>query len=217
MDMGSQKTNILRAPRQVLVRRVEAAFREAVCNLNHTYIDNYVILKSMKNFPAKSSAPGRGRPLKSDRRRARATFTIHPSSLEWISARARAEKLSSSEYLNRLIERARIAPTGDTPDSFVRLTASVRKEQIEAFCVRNGVRYLAVFGSYATGKAGPESDVDILIDWEKERVPGLMGMMRMQEELEEIFSHKVDLRTPQELSGYFRDEVLRQARVIYEP
>src|SRR5438105_3310567 len=82
------------------------------------------------------------------------------------------------------------------------------------YCRRNGIRRLALFGSVLRADFGPDSDVDVLVEFEPGHVPGL-AFFGMQERLSELFGRKVDLHTSQSLSRHFRDAVLSQAEVIY--
>ena len=93
---------------------------------------------------------------------------------------------------------------------------AISSEEIEAFCVRHHIRKLSLFGSILTPRFRPESDVDVLVEFEPERVPGLFTIVGMEMELSEMVGRKVDLRTPGELSRYFRDEVVASAAVQYE-
>jgi predicted nucleotidyltransferase len=95
-------------------------------------------------------------------------------------------------------------------------------DQIAAFCRRHGVARLSLFGSIlreATPEGGygfrPTSDVDMLVEFQPGQTPGLMALSAMQIELTEMIGRAVDLRTPPELSRYFRDEVQRGARVLH--
>ena len=93
---------------------------------------------------------------------------------------------------------------------------SVSKEQLISFCHKHGIKWLAVFGSALRDDFGPESDVDVLVDFEPERIPGLITLAGIQLELRDLFpGHNVDLRTPDDLSPYFRQEVLETAEVQY--
>jgi predicted nucleotidyltransferase len=92
----------------------------------------------------------------------------------------------------------------------------IASDTIESFCVRNGVRKLALFGSILRDDFRPDSDIDVLIEFEEGRVPGLFGFMRMERELSDLFGRKADLRTPEDLSRYFRDQVIAGAHVQYE-
>jgi hypothetical protein len=75
---------------------------------------------------------------------------------------------------------------------------------------------LSLFGSALRGDFSEESDIDVLVEFEPGHAPGLLGMARLERELSRILGgRKVDLRTPEDLSRYFRDEVLREAEVQY--
>lgn len=87
---------------------------------------------------------------------------------------------------------------------------------LAALCRRHGIRRLAVFGSVLKGAARPDSDIDLLVEFEPGRTPGLIGISAIELELGQALGRKVDLRTPEDLSPHFRDEVLRQADVAYE-
>ena len=87
-------------------------------------------------------------------------------------------------------------------------------ERVAEFCRKNHIRRLALFGSVLRGDFGPESDVDVLVEFEPGHVPGL-AFFRMQAELARILGRKVDLNTPQFLSRYFRDKVLHEADELY--
>ena len=90
------------------------------------------------------------------------------------------------------------------------------KEQIADFCRRRHIRRLAVFGSALRSDFNETSDIDILVEFEPDHIPGLFGMARMERELSELFGgRKVDLRTPEDLSRYFRQDVLNEAEVQY--
>jgi len=86
------------------------------------------------------------------------------------------------------------------------------------FCRRNGIHRLAVFGSALRDDFGPDSDVDLLVEFEPGRTPGMMGIGRMQRELEALLGGRrsVDLRTYGDLSRYFRDEVRATARPVFD-
>lgn len=93
---------------------------------------------------------------------------------------------------------------------------SLPKEVIAAFCRDRGIRRLSVFGSALHDDFRPDSDIDLLVEFEPGRTPGLFGIARMERELCELLGgRKVDLRTPQDLSRYFRQQVLEEAEVQY--
>src|SRR6266852_1106567 len=80
---------------------------------------------------------------------------------------------------------------------------------------RNRIRKLALFGSVLTDRFRPESDVDVLVEFEEGARVGYIAMAGMEIELGERLGRKVDLRTPAELSRYFRDQVVESAEVQY--
>jgi predicted nucleotidyltransferase len=86
--------------------------------------------------------------------------------------------------------------------------------QIADFCRRHHIRKLSFFGSVLRDDFTPQSDVDVLVEFEPGKVPGL-AFFRMERELSKILGRKVDLNTPNFLSRYFRDEVLAEAQVQY--
>lgn len=98
----------------------------------------------------------------------------------------------------------------------VKQRIELHRESVARFCQRNHIRWLALFGSVLRDDFGPESDVDVLVEFEPGHSPGLFHLYDMEQELSAIFGgRKVDLRTPQDLSKYFRDDVLRQAQTQY--
>lgn len=88
-------------------------------------------------------------------------------------------------------------------------------QQIAAFCRKHGVARLALFGSILRDDFGPDSDVDVLVEFEPNRTPGFFAFAGMQMELAQIIGRRIDLRTPADLSQYFRDTVLSQAVTHY--
>jgi predicted nucleotidyltransferase len=95
-----------------------------------------------------------------------------------------------------------------------RVRIDVPRERIADFCRRHHVRRLAFFGSVLRDDFTPQSDVDILVEFEPDKTPGL-AFFGMQDELSEILGRRVDLNTPQDLSKYFREEVLAEAEELY--
>lgn len=92
----------------------------------------------------------------------------------------------------------------------------VPKQRLAEFCRANGIKRLALFGSALREDFGPESDIDLLVEFHPDRIPGFLGLAGMEIELSVLFEgRKVDLRTPAELSPRFRQEVLDTAEVQY--
>jgi predicted nucleotidyltransferase len=88
-------------------------------------------------------------------------------------------------------------------------------ERLGEFCRRHGVRRLALFGSILGPDFGPQSDVDLLVEFLPGTRVGYLAMARMERELGQMLGRKVDLRTPAELSRHFRDEVMGKSVVQY--
>lgn len=89
------------------------------------------------------------------------------------------------------------------------------REKIAEFCKRNHIRKLLLFGSVLHGDFRPDSDIDLLVEFDPAHIPGFFKLAHMERELSELMKKKVDLRTPQELSRYFRDKVISEAEVQY--
>lgn len=89
------------------------------------------------------------------------------------------------------------------------------QERIAEFCRSNGIRKLSLFGSVLRDDFGPESDVDVLVEFEPGARVGLIRLAGLEIELSHIIGRKVDIRTPQDLSRYFRDKVVSTAEVQY--
>ncbi len=93
---------------------------------------------------------------------------------------------------------------------------AINKERIAEFCRRHDIERLAIFGSALRADFAADSDIDVLVDFLPGHVPGFFGLFDMEEELSAIFGgRKVDLRTPEDLSRYFRDKVVAEAEVQY--
>ena len=91
----------------------------------------------------------------------------------------------------------------------------LQKDKVERFCRKHHIIYLAFFGSVLTSNFTKESDVDILVKFEKKHTPHLFGLIGMESELSDIIGYPVDLKTPNDLSSYFREDVLNRAKIIY--
>jgi predicted nucleotidyltransferase len=91
----------------------------------------------------------------------------------------------------------------------------IDREKIAAFCRRHHIRRLALFGSVLRDDFRPDSDVDVLVEFEPGQAVGLIRLAGMELELSDLLGRKADLRTPADLSRYFRQEVLESAEVQY--
>ncbi len=95
------------------------------------------------------------------------------------------------------------------------LRIAIPQEEIVKFCLRNKIRRLALFGSVLRDDFSPESDVDVLVEFEPGERVGLR-FFAMEQELSELLGRKVDLNTPEFLNRHFREEVQLQAEVLYD-
>lgn len=91
----------------------------------------------------------------------------------------------------------------------------IPRERLADFCRRNRIRRLALFGSVLREDFGPQSDVDVLVEFEVDARVGLR-FFRIERELSDLIGRKVDLNTAGFLSRYFRDQVLAEAEVQYD-
>jgi predicted nucleotidyltransferase len=88
---------------------------------------------------------------------------------------------------------------------------------LASLCRRRHIRRLSLFGSVLRGDAGPDSDVDLLVEFSREARPSFLDLAEIEQELAGLLSgRRVDLRTADDLSRYFREEVLSEAKVQYE-
>lgn len=92
---------------------------------------------------------------------------------------------------------------------------AIPKDQVAEFCKKNHIRKLSIFGSVLRDDFTPASDVDVLVEFDPLRIPGLIRLAGMEIELSEIIGRKVDLRTAQDLSRHFRQEVVESAELQY--
>ncbi len=93
------------------------------------------------------------------------------------------------------------------------LNANVQ-EKLSEICRRYHVKKLSIFGSHLHDEARPDSDLDILVEFIPSHVPGF-AFISLQDEISELLGRTVDLRTPEELSKYFREAVVTEASQIY--
>jgi len=96
------------------------------------------------------------------------------------------------------------------------LEKKIPKNNLIEFCKRNHIRKLSIFGSAIRGELQPDSDIDLLVEFEQGNTPGLFSIIKMEMELADMLGRKVDLRTPEDLSQYFRDEVMQNAQIQYQ-
>jgi predicted nucleotidyltransferase len=89
-------------------------------------------------------------------------------------------------------------------------------KDIANFCLKHHISRLSLFGSQLEGNADLGSDIDLLVEFDQGEEPGLLGIAKMEHELSVLLGGRaVDLRTPKDLSRYFRDSVIRSSQVQY--
>ena len=93
---------------------------------------------------------------------------------------------------------------------------SIDKNVIASFCKKNGIRKLSLFGSILRDDFGPDSDIDVIVEFEEGRKIGYFELFDIEENLSQLYGgRKVDVRTPADLSRYFRKEVMNKAVIQY--
>ncbi len=93
----------------------------------------------------------------------------------------------------------------------------VPRDRIASFCEKRGIVWMAIFGSALRSDFRTDSDIDVLVRFDPSRTPGLIRLSAMERELSGLFGdRKVDLRTPENLSRYFRDKAVDEAETVYE-
>ena len=95
------------------------------------------------------------------------------------------------------------------------LHCDIEHERVAEFCRHNPIQRLAFFGSVLRDDFGPQSDVDVLVEFSLQAQVTLLDLVRMQDELSEIIGRRVHLRTKGFLSRYFREEVMAEAEVEF--
>ena len=104
----------------------------------------------------------------------------------------------------------------DNRDQVMHQLPNLDSETLVPFCEKHHIRRLSLFGSQLKGTARPDSDIDLLVEFEPEHIPGLLAIVGMELELSDIMEgRKVDLRTAGDLSRHFREEVVRTAELRY--
>ncbi len=95
-------------------------------------------------------------------------------------------------------------------------TLTISPTAIAAFCEKHYIRKLSLFGSVLRDDFRPDSDVDVLVEFEPDHIPDLFRFAGMQDELTQILGRTADLNTPEHLSRHFRKKALATAQVLYE-
>ncbi|MDD4859572.1 MAG: nucleotidyltransferase family protein [Dehalococcoidales bacterium] len=92
---------------------------------------------------------------------------------------------------------------------------NISRSELASFCQRHHIKSLALFGSVLRDDFRPDSDIDVLVEFQPGRTPGFFTIVELEDELSVLFDNrKVDLRTPQDLSHHFRERVIKEAKVL---
>ena len=91
----------------------------------------------------------------------------------------------------------------------------IPKAWIEKFCKKNHIVKMSLFGSVLSDNFTDASDVDILVEFDPRHAPGLFNFVGMRDALSQHFGREVDLRTPEDISHLFRNEVIQHSYPIY--
>lgn len=89
-------------------------------------------------------------------------------------------------------------------------------DELKDYCKANKIKKLSLFGSFLKNTYNADSDIDLLVVFEENSGYGLLDIARVERELSQIVGKKIDIRTKDELSRYFRDAVVKEAKVEYE-
>lgn len=144
----------------------------------------------------------------------RTSFTLPPDQIKWLEEQARSFKATKSEMLSRLIDESRYYKSNVS--ELIRSRFPISQKTLINFCQRYRIKKLSLFGSILGKDFGPESDIDLLVEFESGFVPGFFTISQMESEISKLLNgRKVDIRTATELSSYFRSEVIHEAEVLY--
>jgi len=155
-----------------------------------------------------------GRPLKGDSIRKRVSFTLPAEVYAQLRAEARKYNMPASQIVER---RLSSSDSAKLDSAKLLLKFSVLKRQIDQVASKYQIQRLFLYGSFLHQTDTAESDVDLLVEFKEGQIPGLFGVSKIEEELSNVLSgKKVDLRTAEDLSPYFRNKVQSEAVSIYE-
>jgi len=131
--------------------------------------------------------------------------------------RANKDSAFYNELKNIIGRLEGVSPNSDAPSKGsvpMNRRFSVDKRTLAKFCREHHINKLSLFGSVLRKDFRPDSDIDVLVEFEPDHVPGF-GIVAVENELSSLVRHKVDLRTPNDLNRRFRDRVVREAEVCY--
>jgi len=90
------------------------------------------------------------------------------------------------------------------------------KEKVAEICEKNGIVFMVIFGSFARGEQKKTSDIDIAIEFDKNKEKSLLDLVHVENELSRVFKRKVDLGVFSSLSPYILEDVRKEMYIVYE-
>jgi predicted nucleotidyltransferase len=90
------------------------------------------------------------------------------------------------------------------------------EEELVEICRKNDIVFMAIFGSFVRGEQKRGSDIDVVIEFERNSEKSLLDLVRIENELRKVFRRKVDLGIFSSLSPYIIEDVKKEMRIIYE-
>ena len=157
----------------------------------------------------------RGRPIKGDAKRKRASFTLKQEDIAWLRKYAGELDMPMSTVLEQAIYIAHSHLSGGDSVRIGETGIAIASDLLKVFCDRNSIKRLAVYGSALGKNFDAQSDLDLLVQYVDGKKPGLFAHSSAERELSALLGRKVDLRTFEDLSRYFREQVRKQAEVLY--
>lgn len=155
-----------------------------------------------------------GRPLQGDKKRVRNSFTLPPDLQDWLKNQARVYKTTLSGVVERILAEAKF----HQPETLTlwQERFPVSATTLQSLCARYHIQKLSLFGSVLRSNFRPDSDIDILVEFQPDHPPGFFAIARLERELSRLLGkRKVEIRTPKELSRYFREEVMKNLETLY--
>ena len=156
--------------------------------------------------------------MKGESRRVPMSFTFAAEIANWITRQANNQGASMSEFLEGILEKER-SRNLDNGNYVMPLPLSKAETQkaLKDFCKRNGIASLSIFGSALSPNFGSESDFDFLVEFLPKEQPSFFEISQMELELSDLLEgREVELRTKEDLSEYFREQVIDSAQNLYE-
>lgn len=89
------------------------------------------------------------------------------------------------------------------------------EKKLTETCKKNDIVFMAFFGSFIKGRQNKKSDIDVAIEFDKNKGKSLLDLVRVENELKKIFKRKVDLGIFSSLNPYIIEDIKRVMRVIY--